>query len=91
MNNDERKVSIPLSAGQNPTLGTKYVLNVKKKVSIPLSAGQNPTLADVGGLPEPIVSQSPYQRGKIRLVDNTMNITKMGVSIPLSAGQNPTK
>ena len=36
-------VSIPLSAGQNPTLTSHSVKKTGHCVSIPLSAGQNPT------------------------------------------------
>ena len=82
-------VSIPLSAGQNPT--GKMIYQALFSVGLnPLISGAKSdfkiTLKENGG----VSSQSPYQRGKIRRNLSRKNRRRGMVSIPLSAGQNPT-
>ncbi len=63
----ELNVSLnPLISGAKSDSQKDVSNSQNRKVSIPLSAGQNPTLQITGIILAQILSQSPYQRGKIR-------------------------
>ena len=56
-------VSIPLSAGQNPTLTSHSVKKTGHCVSIPLSAGQNPTSSRLWLSPVTLACLNPLISG----------------------------